>query len=75
MLEEPPHDYVVRGPGVRPAEPVRYEVARAYGERAASVRPDVPLRAYSTAAYAEARQEYAAGAYPRCAARSSGGRS
>ncbi|XEV06460.1 hypothetical protein FSHL1_011747 [Fusarium sambucinum] len=57
-LEEGTREYITRPSSVRPAEPVRYEVARDYG-RVQSVRPEVPVRQYAPSAHPENRREAA----------------
>ncbi|WXC66466.1 hypothetical protein SNK03_012244 [Fusarium graminearum] len=57
-LENGTMEYITRPPSVRPAEPVRYEVARDYG-RLQSVRPEVPVRQYAPSVHPENRREAA----------------
>ncbi|EWG45314.1 hypothetical protein FVEG_06143 [Fusarium verticillioides 7600] len=55
-MEDGTRDYITRPTSVRPAEPVRYEVARDYG-RVQSVRPEPPVRQYATSVHPEGRRE------------------
>ncbi|SCO38567.1 uncharacterized protein FFMR_05184 [Fusarium fujikuroi] len=55
-MEDGTRDYIARPTSVRPAEPVRYEVARDYG-RVQSVRPEPPVRQYATSVHPESRRE------------------
>ncbi|KAF9767563.1 hypothetical protein IL306_015247 [Fusarium sp. DS 682] len=55
-MEDGARDYITRPTSVRPAEPVRYEVARDYG-RVQSVRPEPPVRQYATSVHPENRRE------------------
>jgi hypothetical protein len=57
-LEDGAREYITRPSSVRPAEPVRYEVARDYG-RVQSVRPEVPVRQYAPSVHPENRREAA----------------
>ncbi|KAK2675604.1 hypothetical protein RAB80_007789 [Fusarium oxysporum f. sp. vasinfectum] len=55
-MEDGTRDYITRPTSVRPAEAVRYEVARDYG-RVQSVRPEPPVRQYATSVHPESRRE------------------
>jgi hypothetical protein len=55
-MEDGTRDYITRPTSVRPAEPVRYEVARDYG-RVQSVRPEPPVRQYATSVHPESHRE------------------
>ncbi|RGP80424.1 hypothetical protein FLONG3_1433 [Fusarium longipes] len=57
-VEDGTREYIARPASVRPAEPVRYEVARDYG-RVQSVRPEVPVRQYAPSVHPENRREAA----------------
>ncbi|KAM5348058.1 hypothetical protein ACJ41O_007882 [Fusarium nematophilum] len=57
-VEEGPREYITRAASVRPAEPLRYEVARDYG-RLQSVRPEAPVRQYATSVHPESGREAA----------------
>ncbi|KAF4460966.1 hypothetical protein FALBO_12252 [Fusarium albosuccineum] len=57
-VEEGPREYITRAASVRPAEPIRYEVARDYG-RVQSVRPEAAARQYQTSIHPESRREAA----------------
>ncbi|OBS21979.1 hypothetical protein FPOA_08316 [Fusarium poae] len=57
-LEDGTREYITRPSSVRPAEPVRYEVARDYG-RVQSVRPEVPVRQYAPSVHPENCREAA----------------
>ncbi|KAL4722808.1 hypothetical protein ACLX1H_010046 [Fusarium chlamydosporum] len=57
-LEDGTREYITRPASVRPAEPVRYEVARDNG-RVQSVRPEAPVRQYAPSVHPENRREAA----------------
>ncbi|KAJ4138216.1 hypothetical protein NW768_002037 [Fusarium equiseti] len=57
-LEDGTREYITRPASVRPAESVRYEVARDYG-RVQSVRPEVPVRQYAPSVHPENRRDAA----------------
>ncbi|KAF4440575.1 hypothetical protein F53441_12266 [Fusarium austroafricanum] len=57
-IEDGTREYIARPASVRPAEPVRYEVARDYG-RVQSVRPEAPVHQYATSVHPENRREVA----------------
>ncbi|KAK3352324.1 hypothetical protein B0T25DRAFT_541696 [Lasiosphaeria hispida] len=58
MGEEPLREYAsVRSASVRPGETIRYEVARDYGARVGSVRPEIPVREYIPGVHPEGRRD------------------
>ncbi|KAI6582934.1 hypothetical protein MCOR12_011047 [Pyricularia oryzae] len=57
VIENLPREYITRAASVRPTETVRYEMAGGYGERYASIRPDVPVREYASSVHPESRRE------------------
>ncbi|KIL92781.1 hypothetical protein FAVG1_03961 [Fusarium avenaceum] len=57
-MEDGAREYITRPTSVRPMEPIRYEVARDYGQ-VQSVRPEPPVRQYATSVHPENRREAA----------------
>ncbi|KAH6895445.1 hypothetical protein B0T10DRAFT_216488 [Thelonectria olida] len=55
-VEGGPREYISRAASVRPAEPLRYEVSRDYGQ-VQSVRPEAPVRQYATSVHPDGGRE------------------
>ncbi|KAK0714650.1 hypothetical protein B0H67DRAFT_578693 [Lasiosphaeris hirsuta] len=58
MGDEPQREYAsARSVSVRPTETIRYEVARDYGARVGSVRPEIPVREYVPGVHPDGRRD------------------